>query len=397
MYGHISHADLRAYLDRELLAARQMEVEQHLAGCPDCRVRFQAVAERAALVGGRIAALEPHATEAPRSAAVAMAQFKQKQRKENVPMLKSIFSKRPVWAGLSAVLVLAMAFSLVPVQAWASEFLGLFRVQQVQVLPIDTTQLSSLSNDSSLVKQISQLFSDSVTVTRQPGEPAVVGSTAEASQAAGFGVRLLSAGQGTPRLTVQGGTAFEVVLNRQRAQGLLDQAGRGDLQLPASIDGARITVDVPTAVTAAYGNCPVPSANANGQPDAKRVTADESSTCVLLAQLPSPSVNTPPDLNIAQLAEIGLQFTGMSAADAHQFSQNVDWTSTLVIPFPRNAGTYEQVSVDGVAGTLISGSGRRAGAGAEHYSLIWVKNGILYGLTGNGTSQQAVLLAQSIQ
>jgi hypothetical protein len=115
---------------------------------------------------------------------------------------------------------------------------------------------------------------------------------------------------------------------------------------------------------------------------------------VLLAQLPSPTVNTPPDLNIAQLAEIGLQFTGMSAADAHQFSQNVDWTSTLVIPFPRNAGTYEQVSVDGVTGTLISRDGRGQ---SGQYSLIWVKDGILYGLTGNGTREQAIALAQSIQ
>jgi hypothetical protein len=114
----------------------------------------------------------------------------------------------------------------------------------------------------------------------------------------------------------------------------------------------------------------------------------------LLAQMPSPTVNTPPDLNIAQLAEIGLQFTGMSASEAHQFSQSVDWTSTLVIPFPRNAGTYEQVSVDGVTGTLITG-GR--GDGGNHYSLIWIKNGIVYGLTGNGSSQQALALAQSIQ
>ncbi len=309
-------------------------------------------------------------------------------------MLKSIFGKRPVWAGLAAVLVLGMAFSLAPVQAWASEFLGLFRVQQVQVLPIDTTQLSSLSNDSSLVKQISQLFSDSVTVTHKPGEPVVVSSAAEASQSAGFAVRLPSAGTGAPRLTVQDGTAFQVVLNRQRAQALLDQAGRDDLQLPASIDGATISVDVPKSVTAAYGNCPTPTSSAAAQSDTRKITLGVFGDCVLLAQLPSPTVNTPPDLNIGQLAEIGLQFTGMSAADAHQFSQSVDWTSTLVIPFPRNAGTYQQVSVDGVTGTLISREGRGSGG---QYSLIWVKNGILYGLTGSGPSAQALTLAQSIQ
>ena len=393
MHGHIRHADLRAYLDRELPAEKQVEAEQHLAGCPDCRVRLQAVTERAALVSARITSLEPGAAAVPAPAAV-LAQLKQRQRTDQLPMFKSIFSTRPVWAGLVSVLVLAMAFSLAPVQAWASEFLGLFRVQQVQVLPIDTTQLSSISNDSSLVKQISQLFSDSVTVSHQPADPVVVASAAEASQAAGFGVRLLGAGVGTPRLTVQDGTAFQVVLNRQRAQDILNQAGRSDLQLPASIDGATISVSVPKAVTAAYGNCPQPSGADAAVSNTRKITVGSFGNCTLLAQLPSPTVDTPPDLNIAQLAEIGLQFTGMSAANAHQLSQSVDWTSTLVIPFPSNAGTYEQVSVDGVTGTLISRNGRGAGG---QYSLIWVKNGILYGLTGNGTGDQALALAQSIQ
>jgi hypothetical protein len=184
-----------------------------------------------------------------------------------------------------------------------------------------------------------------------------------------------------------------VVLNRQRAQSVLDAAGRSDLQLPASIDGETIAVDVPKGVTAAYGNCPTAATSDQGQgPDRKLSVGHSADSCVLFAQLPSPSVNTPPDLNIGQLAEIGLQFTGMSAAEAHQFSQSVDWTSTLVIPFPSDAGTYQQVSVDGVSGTLIARNDR-----GGQYSLIWVKNGILYGLTGNGSSAQAISLAQSIQ
>ncbi len=43
MHGHISHADFRAFLDHELAASQQAGVEQHVAGCPDCRVRLEAV------------------------------------------------------------------------------------------------------------------------------------------------------------------------------------------------------------------------------------------------------------------------------------------------------------------------------------------------------------------
>ena len=310
-------------------------------------------------------------------------------------MFKKVLSKRPVWAGLSVVAVLAVAFSFAPVQAWAGEFLSIFRVQQVTVLPIDVSQLSALSDNASLAQEFSQLFSNSVNVTRQPGQPVVEASAAAASKDAGFNVRLLSAGQGTPRLTEQSGSAFDLTINRQRAQALLNEAGRSDLQLPASVDGAKISVDIPAAVTAAYGDCPTPSTKDSGSGLMPRGVDAYAPNCTVLAQLPSPTVDTPPDLNVGQLAEIGLEFTGMSASEAQQVSRSVDWTTTLVIPFPSDAGTSQQVSVDGVSGTLILSHAGRGGQ-ANHYALIWVKNGIIYALTGTGSADQATTLANSI-
>jgi hypothetical protein len=41
---------------------------------------------------------------------------------------------------------------------------------------------------------------------------------------------------------------------------------------------------------------------------------------------------------------------------------------------------------------LIEGSGRRG----PDYVLVWVKNGIIYGLVGHGDSSNAVALANSL-
>jgi len=51
--------------------------------------------------------------------------------------------------------------------------------------------------------------------------------------------------------------------------------------------------------------------------------------------------------------------------------------------------------VDGVQGTLINIShmGHSAQPG---YTLIWVKNGIIYSLAGRGDSSSAVALADSL-
>ncbi len=83
----------------------------------------------------------------------------------------------------------------------------------------------------------------------------------------------------------------------------------------------------------------------------------------------------------------------MSRDQAEAFTKTVDWTSSLVIPIPRNAATYEQVTVDGVTGTLI----KRPADDAPEYLLLWVKNGIIYAISSLGTdTSQALQMANSL-
>ncbi len=113
----------------------------------------------------------------------------------------------------------------------------------------------------------------------------------------------------------------------------------------------------------------------------------------MFTQIPSPSVTAPAGVDVAQLAQIGLEFSGMSSEQAAAFTKTVDWTSSLVVPIPKNATTYKQVAVDGVTGTLI----QRPADDAPQYVLIWVKNGIVYSIGGLGTiSQQVYDLANSL-
>jgi hypothetical protein len=390
---HLDDETLRAYLDQQADAIEH--AAGHLRECPECRSRLAALQSRAVRVKAHLAALDPTPAEAPRSAQLAFAQFTARQLavsgKERFTMLKSIFSPRlrPAWVGLSIVVLLAGALSFAPVRAWAGDMLSLFRVQKIVVLPIDTTRLGELGNDETVSKQISTLLSDSVTITKKADKPKVVADVAQASQAAGFAVRLPANRKDTPQITVQGGSAFQLVVNRARAQALLDEAGLTDLKLPASLDGATIEVEIPAGVTAGYGDCPMPAEEANAAKVAKAEGSPgrRMANCVLLAEIPSPSVTTPPDLDVEQLAEIGLQFTGMTPAQAHDFSQTVDWTSTLVIPIPRNGATYKQIAVDGVTGYLI----QRPANDAPQYALVWVKNGIIYAIGSEGSDTAGAL------
>jgi len=180
-------------------------------------------------------------------------------------------------------------------------------------------------------------------------------------------------------------TAFQMTLNRERITDLLQQAGQTQVAVPDFADGSIIAVHIPRGVISDYGDCPAQSS------DSRKSLLPG---CVVLVQTPSPTVSVPPNLNLQALAEAGLQVAGLSAAEAQAFCQNVDWTSTLVIPIPRNSSSYRTVSVDGVNGTLIEVLPRHENPG--WYSLVWVKNGVVYSLNGGGSSAAATSIAESL-
>ncbi|MGE5071989.1 MAG: hypothetical protein ACM3MF_01060, partial [Anaerolineae bacterium] len=386
MTTHLTDGQLRAAVDGELDLAGM----QHLQSCSSCQGRQRAIELHAAEVAGRLAFLSASSPRKGASAAVALQHFYQRAfHQKEIPMSKRLFQSTAVRA-FAVLALLVLVITTVPsVRALADEILNLFRVQQVTVIPVDASGLQQLAGDDVLGKQISQLISNSVVVKQKPGEPQQVADAAAASQRAGFTVRLPQTSQPS-RLTVDGPAAFDFTIDRGRAQSLLEEAGRSDLILPDSIDGAKISVSVPASVRADFGTCPDPAKDEMpGGGSQGRKYPD----CVIFAQLRSPTVEAPAGVDVAQLAQIGLEFTGMSPAQAAAFSKSVDWTSTLVIPVPKNASTYEQVQVDGVTGTLI----QRPADDAPQYLLIWVKNGIVYTIGGLGNnSQQALDMANSL-
>lgn len=394
---HLDESRLRAYLDGELTEAERMAASEHLTACTTCSDRLAEVRDRAKFVGERLEELAADQTAAAPSSAAAWSRMRDRIA-EHAPRARTNRSPwRPRWSlrwavgGLVVLLAASMAFA--PVRAWAGEFLSLFRVQQIAVLPIDVTNLSQLSGDTPMTQQITKMLSSSITMERKPQDPKVVNSVQAASQAAGFQVRLPSSQTESPQLVVQSGEAFSLKIDQARAQALLDELAPEKVQLPASVDGAVVRVNIPASVTAGYGNCPGIETGFEGMSIDGGSPGRKFADCVLLAELPSPTVSTPPDLDVQKLAEIGLEMTGMTPAQAAAYSQTVDWASTLVIPIPKNGATYKTVQVDGVTGYLIE----RPVDDAPQYALVWTKKGVIYAIGGLGSNtQQAMDMANSL-
>jgi hypothetical protein len=175
--------------------------------------------------------------------------------KKEISMFKKWFAFPVVRFGTVALLILALILAFPGTRALAGELLNLFRVQQVAVVQVDFTGLEQLTGDGALGNQFTNLISNSMNITQEPGEPTEAADAAEASQLAGFNVRLPQSG--TPsQIYVTDDASFSMTVDRAKAQALLDEAGRGDLVLPESVDGADISVTIPASVSAAYGTCP---------------------------------------------------------------------------------------------------------------------------------------------
>jgi hypothetical protein len=154
-------------------------------------------------------------------------------------------------------------------------------------------------------------------------------------------------------------------------------------------------VDIPSGVNIAYGTCPSHDATDYDpdEPASHSQRYADYADCVIFAQIPSPSVTAPPSIDVPQLAQIALEFTGMKSEEAKALTASIDWTSTLVIPIPRDGSTYKEISVDGVTGTLIQ---RSFGSDPE-YLLVWVKDGIIYAISGlSSDAQPAIEIANSL-
>jgi hypothetical protein len=391
MNKHLNDGDLRAALDGELDGAGT----HHLESCSVCQKRQVVITSQMQQAARSLSFLNAPDQPSDPAARTALAHFHQRTNyRKEISMFKKLLQSPLLRVGLAIVLILTVVLSVPSTRALAGKFLNLFRVQQVVVVPIDSTGMQQLTGNSILGKQVSDLISSSVTTQQKPASPVTVADAASASQQAGFTVRVPK-DMAPSRISLEGAGAFTIKVDVAKAQALLNESGRPDLVLPSSVNGADVSVTIPASVSIAYGTCPDPATQdkANGiglNGSAGRQYPD----CVILAEIPTPSVSAPADLNIAQLAQIGLEFTGMTSEQAAAFTQTVDWTSTLVIPLPKNAATYQQVTVDGVTGTLIQ---RTPAAEEPQYALLWVKNGIIYAISSLGSnSQQAVQIANSL-
>ena len=384
---------LRSSIDGELEAGQYVQAADHIEECGQCRAELSAMKNNAENVSDSLDELPQTRCDAARTDA-AWAALRRKIRQEPEPQARVLTPWR-IWsfAGAGAtVAFVTLLITVAPLRSWAENLLSIFRVEHFTVMEVNPGEMhGNLQNDAFFNQTIGHILSDDVKVIHAPQKPVAVADAATASKMAGFQIRLL-VGQTPSTLLFRNGIAAQMKLNRDRLQSILDEAGHGDLRIPESADGAVVSLSLPAGIMAFYGNCgEMPARMQGAQTAGNSKQADAS--CVSLMELRSPVVTAPPQIDPGQIAQIALQFMGMSANDAANFTQTVDWTTTLVLPVVQGQTSYEKVFVSGNDGVLL----RPKTAGSDgKFTLMWVENGIVYALAGTGDDTTAVNLAEQL-
>jgi hypothetical protein len=317
----------------------------------------------------QLSALEPTAADAPRPAPQALVQLRQQIESQTNNsfsyQLRRFFTmtnRKLAAITVSLILLFIVAFSFPAVRAAASDFLGLFRVQKFAAVSVSPEQIAVL-------EELAQegLMPGEFEVIREPGGHTPVDSLAAAADMTGLAVRS-PVGLGQPQeVYVADGGEGRLTVDLEGARAILEATGVDPNLLPDDLDGARVHVAVSASVQQHWSNG------------------------LTLVQTESPEVDYPDNLDPTVLGKALLQVLGMNEEEAQRLSQEIDWTSTLLLPIPQDVASFNEVTVEGVSGLALNNL-----SGPES-ALMWQKDGVVYLLSGRGRTAELIDIANSLQ
>jgi hypothetical protein len=280
-------------------------------------------------------------------------------------------------AGVAVAAGIGFALTLPAVRAKASSFLALFREVNFVAVPVEPGQ--ALERTAGL--DIPSLIGDRVQVLEENAPVSVVSREA-ASASAGFHVEMptvLPVGTVLTEIKVSGRNVVRVTADTARLRQLLDALGLRDVDVPEELDGETAMITLKPMVMTEFAQ------------DERRAA---------LMQGPIPEVLMPAGVDLAQLGEIGLRMLGLSASDAREFANKVDWKTTLVVPVPPSATRFRQVAVGSSQGVEIEGpivDPETRTAKGNWNLLLWSKGGRVYGIRSTMRFTDVLAMANSLQ
>jgi Putative zinc-finger len=404
--GHLDEL-LPAYLNGSLDHLTTRRVQAHLARCATCR---RALAAWTAIGEATLASAAAAAAELPSDGLLGRVfeQINQEQRREQPAGLAATIAPGPSswtermttmiqptqllrrpWLARSitvaaATVALAAVVAFTPVGSYAQGFLTVFTPQKIAAVPITSAELKSLPD-----------LNNYGTIVQPTGnQTKEVATAADAAAAAGIPVLVPA----TIPAGVPSTASYEVIpsqtgaftFSAAKARATAAAQGKTLPAMPANVDGSTLQVTVGAGVVAIY-QANVTGPSATGEKTASGATKQETQQvpALIVGQAIAPSV-TSTGASVAEIEQYLLAQPGISPDLAAAIRSIGDPTTTLPIPVPINRAISHPVNVQGVSGLSVADSTGLGGG------IIWVKNGMVYGVAGALSESDLLDVANSL-
>ncbi len=346
----------------------ETELRQHVESCPRCQQRLEELRHNAWLVSQAMAALE-HRRELPMPDRIA-------RKESTMPRLRIAASL------VAATVTLALVLAFAPLGALADQLVQRFRVQQFAAITIPADTLRSLSEQLQAIpeerraaayEQFIQAFDVS-----QPADGEKVREVESLEAAAQhLGRTPLTPDQVPeffaavqPRYVVGDAQVHEMTIDVARTREALSQLGLQFASLPDPATTPTVTVRVTVPASAA------------------QVWRAGEDQLLVVAELESPTLELPAEIDPELLREDLLMLPGLPPDVVAQIRAIRDWRQTLIIPVPEGA-TSRTVSLRGTNGLLIEAP--------EGAAVLWQERGVLHIVGGSVSAEQALAVARSLR
>ena len=346
MTNHPDLGDLRAALDDEAPAG----VAEHAASCEACSAALVGLRADAAVTASALALLAP-----PRTATVT-----------DIPRRTAPRLQRVLTAAAAGVLLVVVVGTPGGRQA-AAAFLAQFRSERVSVVTVDPQQMGEPED---VLGALGTLDDDGA----NPPRPVASVPAAEALTGLDLDVPsadVLPAGlAGDPEVVATEGGELRLVFDTEKVRDYLATHGDAGASIPDGLDGAALVVQIPAAAALAYQG-----------PDGAQL---------LVGQAEAVTASVEGDVTLDEVREFLLGLPGLPPDTVRQLRAIDDWRSTLPLPVPADAVTWEDTQIGGVPGVALRGAG---GFGA---ALLWQDGGLVRGVGGLVSPDDVRRVAESL-
>jgi hypothetical protein len=367
---HLNDGRLRRIYDEPL--ALTAADQAHFDSCPECKARFDGIASSARATAAllTVPAFEPQPvavlaavqTRIKRDEAARPPRWYERWIDRSSPRL------RPLATPAIAVLLSAVLVSGVAVTGVAGQLVRVFqptKIVAVQVSPA-TGVGSNVLLDYGDVKWLpaaptAQPVADAATAQALSGLPVLI----PASLPRGV--------NGPVNYGVVSHATGSLTFDAARLAASAARAGVRVSPMPATVNGSTLVVSGGPALIEVWG-----LSGAEGQTQVPTL---------VIAQTRVPTVDSS-GATTAQLEDYLLSQPGVPPDLAAQIRAIKDPSTTLPIPIPKGFATTETKQVNGAQYLIIKAA---LGAG-----VVWVKNGVIYAVGGQLTSDQVFAIATSL-